>query len=220
MVRNSFYHMAPLIIANWKSHMLEKQAQSWLEEMKNTLETTQKTVIVCPPFTLLSSLALDASLLLGAQDISPYGMGSYTGEVNGAQIKEFATYVLIGHSERRQYFKEDDALLTQKVAMAKEHDLIPVFCVQGRDTMIPEGVEIVAYEPIWAIGTGKAESPEEANEVALDVKAKSDIKTVLYGGSVTAKNVASFTTMHDINGVLVGGASLDPSEFSQIIQNA
>lgn len=220
MGRNSFYHMATLIIANWKSHMLEKQAQSWLEDMKNTLETTKKTVVVCPPFTLLSPLSADTSLLLGAQDISPYGMGAYTGAVNGEQIKEFATYVLIGHSERRQYFKEDDALLTQKVAMAKEHDLIPVFCVQGKDTMVPEGVEIVAYEPIWAIGTGTAESPEEANAIASDVKAKSDVKTVIYGGSVTAKNVASFTEMDAIDGVLVGSASLKPQEFSQIIQNA
>lgn len=220
MGRNSFYHMATLIIANWKSHMLEKQAQSWLEEMKNTLETTKKTVVVCPSFTLLSPLSADTSLLLGAQDISPYGMGAYTGAVNGEQIKEFATYVLIGHSERRQYFKEDDALLAKKVAMAKEYDLIPIFCVQGNDTVVPAGVDIVAYEPIWAIGTGKAELPKDANAVVRDIKAKTGVKTVLYGGSVTGTNVASFTEMDAIDGVLVGSASLKPQEFSQIIQNA
>lgn len=212
--------METVIIANWKSNMLVPQAEVWLADMKVMLSQTQKTVIICPPFSLLQLLSKDTSLLLGAQDLSPFGMGAYTGAVNGAQIKEFASYVIIGHSERRQYFKEDDAILSQKVAMAKEHNLLSVFCVQGKDTIVPQGVDMVAYEPIWAIGTGKAESPKEANEVAVAIKAKTNVKTVLYGGSVTAQNVASFTAMEAINGVLVGSASLKPQEFSQIIQNA
>ncbi len=212
--------METVIIANWKSNMLVPQAEVWLADMKVMLSQTQKTVIICPPFSLLQLLSKDTSLLLGAQDLSPFGMGAYTGAVNGAQIKEFASYVIIGHSERRQYFKEDDAILSQKVAMAKEHNLLSVFCVQGKDTIVPQGVDMVAYEPIWAIGTGKAESPKEANEVAVAIKAKTNVKTVLYGGSVTSQNVASFTAMEAINGVLVGSASLKPQEFSQIIQNA
>lgn len=212
--------MESIIIANWKSHMLEKQAQTWVEEMKELLSQTPKTVVICPPFTLLSMLSSQPFLQLGAQDISPFGMGAYTGAINGEQIKEFAKYVLIGHSERREHFKEDDAMLEQKVAMAKENDLIPVFCVQGRDTMIPDGVDIVAYEPIWAIGTGKAESPDQANEVAGVIKAKTKVTGVLYGGSVTGENVALFTQKDALDGVLVGGASLKPQEFSQIIQNA
>lgn len=212
--------MGTLIIANWKSQMLEKQAQAWLAEMKTILAATVHTVVICPPFTLLSALSQDTAVLLGAQDISPFGMGAYTGEINGEQIKEFAVYVLIGHSERREYFKEDDALLAKKVAMATENNLIPVFCVQGTDTPIPVGVAIVAYEPIWAIGTGKAESPQQASVVAGNIKANSAVTTVLYGGSVTSENVSSFTQADAIDGVLVGSASLHPGEFSQIIQNA
>jgi triosephosphate isomerase len=212
----------PLIIANWKSNMTQKEAVLWIEQMKQLLSQTQKKVVICPPFTLLSSFFQHniTTISLGAQDISPLGMGAYTGEVNGEQIKEFASYVIIGHSERRKYFKEDDEMLTQKVDMAKKSELIPVFCVQGSDTFIPEGVTIVAYEPIWAIGSGKAESPDEANEVAKAIKQKTSVATVLYGGSVTGDNVHSFTEMSDLSGVLVGGASLDPQKFSHIISNA
>lgn len=210
-----------MIVANWKSNKTEAEVKMWVEEMTQTLQSLEKTVIICPPFTLLSPLRkLNASLLLGAQDISPFGMGAYTGAVNGEQIKEFARYVIIGHSERREYFKEDDATLEKKVAMAKASSLTPVFCVQGKDTPIPQGVEIVAYEPVWAIGTGKAESPQEAKEVAKAIKEKSGVTTVLYGGSVSGENVRSFTQLSEISGVLVGGASLHPQEFIQIISNA
>jgi len=212
--------METFIIANWKSHMLLSQAQEWVESMNATLTSTSKKVIICPPFTLLPFLSVQKNMLLGAQDISPFGMGAYTGAVNGAQIKEFALYVLIGHSERREYFKEDDTILSQKVTLALEQGLTPIYCVQGKDTIIPSGIDIVAYEPIWAIGSGKAESCEQANEVALSIKAKNSIKTVLYGGSVSSKNVASFTAMEAIDGVLVGSASLNAVEFSAIIQNA
>jgi triosephosphate isomerase len=211
-----------LIIANWKSHMKLQEAVSWIADMKDTFSQTQKKVVICVPFSLLSVFSqhdIDTTKV-GAQDISPFGMGAYTGEVNGEQIKEFANYVIIGHSERRKYFNEDDQLLTQKVTMAKNCGLIPIFCVQGSDTSVPDGVEVVAYEPIWAIGSGKAESPKQANEVAKAIKQKNTVKTVLYGGSVTADNVHSFTQMSDLHGVLVGGASLDPQQFSQIISHA
>jgi triosephosphate isomerase (TIM) len=211
----------PLIIANWKSHMTAKEALVWLSEMKETLQSTQKQVVVCPPFTLLS--LLHQQLLptqLGAQNISPFSKGAYTGEIHGEQIKEFADYVIIGHSERREYFHEDDDILSKKVAMAKSVGLIPVYCVQGVDTVVPKEVAIVAYEPIWAIGSGKAESPEHANEVAKTIKSKTAVEKVLYGGSVDGANVESFTKMSDLSGVLVGGASLDPQKFSQLISHA
>lgn len=205
--------------------MTEPEALVWLKEMQPALSQAEKPVVLCPPFTLLLSLHKEIAtqalpLQLGAQDISPFDKGAYTGAINGEQIQEFATYVLVGHSERRQYFKEDDAVLAQKVAMAKKYNLSPIFCVQGVDTAIPDGVEIVAYEPVWAIGTGKAESPEQADTVAQNIKAKNGVKTVLYGGSVTAENVGSFTHSEEIDGVLVGMASLSPQQFSQIIHNA
>lgn len=215
----------PLIVANWKSNMTEQEGLQWLEAMGQTLAETEKQVVLCPPFTLLPSLSKEIAkqqiqLALGAQDISPFAHGAYTGAVNGTQIAEFASYVLIGHSERRNYFTESDEQIEQKVAMAKKANLVSIECVQGKDTVIPEGVNIVAYEPVWAIGSGKAESPQQANEVATAIKAKSAVPLVLYGGSVTAENVGEFTHMDAIDGVLVGGASLHPQQFAQIIQNA
>lgn len=205
--------------------MTESEAVTWLSEMESVLYETTYTIVLCAPFTLLSSLqkhivAKKLPLLLGAQDISPFDKGAYTGAVNGEQIAEYAQYVLIGHSERRNFFHEDDSLLTQKVIMAKKYQLTPIFCVQGSETGIPNDVEIIAFEPIGAIGSGEADSPEDANSVAQKVKMNEHIKNVLYGGSVTSKNVASFVTMDSINGVLVGGASLHSQEFSEIIQNA
>ena len=223
MILLIFYHMEGVyIVANWKSNMTQTEAAVWMQQMQKFLGETAKTIIICPSFTLLPFLSKDRTnqLHMGAQDISPFGMGAYTGEVNGGQIKEFASYVIIGHSERRNYFKEDDQILTQKVMMAKKSFLTPIFCVQGSDTFIPDGVSLVAYEPIWAIGTGKAESPEQANEVAKTIKEKSEVSVVLYGGSVTGENVQLFTGQNNISGVLVGGASLHPQQFLDIIAHA
>ena len=205
--------------------MVESEALAWLIAMQESLSATEKQVVLCPPFTLLSALHKEISqkhiqIQLGAQDISPFERGAYTGAVNGEQIAEFAAYVLIGHSERRNYFAENNRYIAQKVTLAKQANLITIECVQGQETDIPEGVNIVAYEPVGAIGTGKPESAEQANEAALAIKKKSAVPIVLYGGSVTAENVSSFTHMDAIDGVLVGGASLHPQEFSQIIHNA
>lgn len=215
----------PTIVANWKSNMTEQEGLQWFEAMRQTLAETEKQVVLCPPFTLLPLLSKEIAkqqiqIQLGAQDISPFASGAYTGAINGQQIAEFASYVLIGHSERRKYFLESDEQIAQKVAMAKKVNLVSIECVQGEDTTIPEGVNIVAYEPVWAIGSGNAESPEQANEVAAAIKAKSAVPMVLYGGSVTAENVGEFTHMDAIDGVLVGGASLHAEQFTQIIQNA
>ncbi len=205
--------------------MTEEEALAWLQAMQESLSTTEKQVVLCPPFTLLSAMHKEISqkhiqIQLGAQDISPFEKGAYTGAVNGKQIAEFAQYVIIGHSERRNYFFESDEQIAKKVALAKQVNLITIECVQGEETVIPEGVNIVAYEPISAIGSGKPESPSQANSVALAIKKKSAVPLVLYGGSVTAENVHEFTQMDGIDGVLIGGASLHPHEFSQIIHNA
>lgn len=210
-----------MIVANWKSNKTLAQAKEWLHSYKEIMPTIDKQVIICPPFTLLSAFSQELPLeQIGAQNLSPFSMGAYTGEVNATQIKELATYVILGHSERRKYFQEDDQLLSEKVTITLKESLIPIFCVQGPDTPIPTGVSIVAYEPVWAIGTGKAESPEEAESVAKEIMRKNNVEVVLYGGSVTAENVHSFTQMEHIGGVLVGGASLDPHIFSQIIAHA
>lgn len=218
------------IVGNWKSNKTTSEAKIWLEEIAKYTFTSspekEKYSIICPSFTLLPLLAdgintHKLSLIVGAQNISPFGMGAYTGEVNAVQAKEFASYVLIGHSERRRDFKETDEMLTKKVELALHAGLTPVYCIQNKDAYVPEGVTIVGYEPIWAIGTGKPETPENANEIARFVKRKySYVQYVLYGGSVTPENVASFTSLPDINGVIPGGASLDPHIFSQLIEHA
>jgi len=220
-----------LVVANWKSYKNSSEAASWLEKLGSSLgvdqqrheEVSGKKIIVCPPFTLLSVMAgiikeKQLPIMLGVQDISPFDEGAYTGSVNAGQASEFAQYVIIGHSERRTLFNEDDTVLTQKVAMAKKHGLTPIFCVQDKNTPIPLGITIVAYEPPSAIGTGVPDTPENADAIAKIIKEKNGIRYVLYGGSVKSGNVKSFTKRQNIDGVLVGGASLDPLEFSKIIE--
>ncbi|MEX2013196.1 MAG: triose-phosphate isomerase family protein, partial [Candidatus Levyibacteriota bacterium] len=152
---------------------------------------------------------------------SEFSEGAYTGEVNASQVKEFAEYVIIGHSERRKNFNEDDNLLDKKVSMAVSQEIIPIFCVSDAIMKIPSAVKIVAYEPIFAIGTGDADSPDDAEKVARKIKDNNgNVERVLYGGSVDPSNVSLFTRMENTDGVLVGGGSLDASEFLKIIQNA
>jgi len=213
------------IVANWKSNKTKIEAEKWVKEFNLQADGSDKEIIICPPFTLLSDLKAlvignKLSVKLGAQDISPFYKGSYTGEVNGEQVKEFGDYVIIGHSERRKYFNEKDNLVEQKVEIAKDYKLNPILCVQGEVLTVPKGVEIVAYEPVFAIGTGNPDSPENADKIAQNIKEKNKIQFVLYGGSVTSKNVKAFTEMPNIDGVLVGTASLDPLEFARIIEQA
>lgn len=231
----SFYHPAErgssmklFIIANWKSNKTTLQAEEWfgiINRLPATFNKEEKEVIICPPFTILSEIESEIKnyglgFKVGAQDISPFDTGSYTGEVSALLLKEFANYVIIGHSERRKNFLESDEMLFKKVELAKQYGLIPIFCVQGKQTKIPSSIDIIAYEPIDAIGTGHPETAENAQNVASFFKNKHNISHILYGGSVTSENVKSFTKMPNIAGVLVGGASLDAKEFYTIIQNA
>lgn len=209
-----------LIAGNWKSNKTAREAQEWLHNFK--LQTVNVKLILCVPFTLLYPLRqeidrLHLSIQLGAQDVSPFPDGAYTGEVSARQVKELADWVIIGHSERRKYFGESDEVLSQKVKQAQSTGLKILYCVPDENTLIPSGVTCVAYEPIWAIGTGKTDSPQNANLVIASIKSITHAHTVIYGGSVTAENVVSFVSQEAIDGVLPGGASLDPVKFTQLI---
>jgi triosephosphate isomerase (TIM) len=217
-----------LIVANWKSYKTIVEAKEWLEKIGNLKEqaSSEKKVILCPSFPFLSFMATfitehNVPFVLGAQDISPFSEGAYTGAVNARQVKEFVEYVIIGHSERRRFFREDEVMLSHKVQRANETGLQPIFCVQGKEIFIPPGVEIVAYEPLEAIGTGNPDTPENAFAVAQFIKKQyKDVHVVLYGGSVTPENVVQFTEHDGIDGVLVGGASLNADSFLKIVENA
>jgi triosephosphate isomerase len=217
-----------LIVANLKSYKNENEAKSWLEEFSKikelNLDLTQKEIIICPSFTQLFSFfsyfsSNNINIKLGSQNVSPFDEGAYTGEVNAKQIKDFASFVLVGHSERRINFNETDNMLTKKVEMSLKYGLTPIFLVQNQEDLIPQGVQVVAYEPTLAIGTGTPDSPENADAVAAMIKSKNNVQ-VLYGGSVTADNVKSFTSKVDIDGVIIGGGSLEAQEILKIIQNA
>lgn len=217
------------IAANWKSKMTIQEATSWLHAVASengNLGADTKVVIICPPHTLLQTMqykigTFNSHIKIGAQNISPFAEGAYTGEIAASMAKEFCTYTLVGHSERRTHFHEDDQMIAEKIERAHESGLIPILCVQDADTPIPGGVTIVAYEPVFAIGTGKPDTPENAMKVCAKIKqAHPNLEGVLYGGSVTPENVHSFTEKDSIDGVLVGSASLDPKKFVAIVQNA
>lgn len=213
----------PLVIANHKANKTYSDFLSWIENVVGAPSAFGGTLIICPPMAFLGS-AFEAikknawKCKLGVQNISQFEQGAYTGEIAASQIKDICSYCLIGHSERRKYFNEDDELLRLKVEMLKGAGIEPIFCVQDQETLIPEGVSIVAYEPVFAIGTGKADSPHNARDVAKKIKSGGSF-TVIYGGSVGSENVASFIEPGLIDGVLVGSASLRAEEFLSIIKN-
>lgn len=208
------------IIANWKSNETLKEALEWISFVGPKIERRDNLkVVVCPTYTAIEEvkkavLVGNYPLMVGAQDLSPFEEGSYTGEEAAVILKQFVDLSLIGHSERRQNFGETPEMVAKKVIQAKEHDIIPLVCVQGKDTPVPEGVKLIAYEPIFAIGTGHPDTPQDANEVA---KSFNGVE-VLYGGSVTSENVKAFLQQDNINGVLVGGASLNSEEFLKIVE--
>lgn len=219
------------IIGNWKSNNGIEATNNWLKEFADVsdLKILQSLngweIIICPPFISLMNVyeyiqKTGLPIKIGAQDISPYGDGAYTGEVSTGMLKGITDYVLIGHSERRKYFHEDDKMLALKCQKALENDIIPVYCVPDENTIFPDGVNIVAYEPIWAIGTGKSETPENADKIAFKIKTKRPGINVIYGGSVNADNIKSMISEENIDGVLPGKSSLEPAAFWEMILNA
>ncbi len=220
-----------------------KASQKLARQLLGTALARKKTVILCPDFSSLygvGKIIKSSSLLLGAQNLAALGQGAYTGQVSATSLRELGVkYVIIGHSEARQYLGEDDALIRQKLALAVKSRLIPILCVgekKGekaeivlrRQLEVLKGLPaktkiIIAYEPVWAIGSGRALSASLANELQAMIKliAKqylSLVPPVLYGGSVDEKNVSDFASEPYIDGLLVGGSSLDAKRFNRLGQ--
>ena len=249
----------PLIAGNWKMNLDHLQAVAFVQKLHWALrdaghESGSVEVALFPPFTDLRTVQtlLDAEKIefgLGAQDVSAHDSGAYTGEISGAFLAKLdCGYVIIGHSERRQYHGETDQLIGTKVQAALRHGLTPVICVGetaedleqfGASAVpvsqlgaalsdLPDTANIVvAYEPVWAIGSGQAASPEQAQDVCAKLRAvvtdrlgaqAGESTRVLYGGSVKAANIASFMREPDVDGALVGGACLLAEEFASIIR--
>src|SRR3989344_622723 len=196
------------IIANWKSNKSIAEAIDWVEKVgPNIPKKDNLKVVICPTFSCLSEIKKiiqvnNWKVMLGSQDLSPYDVGAYTGEESASLLKELIALSILGHFERRKNFAETDEMVTKKVAQALENKIIPLVCVQGIDIPIPDDCKLVAYEPVFAIGTGTPDTPENANNVAKTLREKydSDLE-VLYGGSVHSQNVKGFTDQENIDGV-------------------
>ncbi|WP_155374616.1 triose-phosphate isomerase [Catellatospora vulcania] len=249
----------PLMAGNWKMNLNHLEAIALVQKLAFSLNEKQLEAVeaaVLPPFTDIRSVQtlVDGDRLLikyGAQDVSAHTSGAYTGEISGAMLAKLGcSFVTVGHSERRQYHNESDALVNAKVKAALANDITPILCVgEGLDIrekgehveytlaqldgglagLTPAEVEkvVVAYEPVWAIGTGKTATPEDAQEVIGAIRAQlaktqgdatAQAVRVLYGGSVKAGNVAAIMAQPDIDGALVGGASLDADEFTRLVR--
>ncbi len=251
----------PLMAGNWKmnldhfeaTHLVQKLAWE-LKDKEHDHDSVE--VVVVPPFTDIRSVQtlVDGDKLeikYGAQDVSAHERGAYTGEISAAMLARLGvSYVVVGHSERRQYHAEDDALVGAKAQAALKHGISPIICVgEGLDVrqageqvaytlaqvdgayagLDAEAAKqtVIAYEPVWAIGTGEVATPEDAQEVCGAIRARlaelydqevADTVRVLYGGSVKSGNVASIMAQEDVDGALVGGASLQAEEFAAIVR--
>lgn len=213
------------IIANWKSNKSISEALDWISKVGPQIPKRDNLkIVVCPTFSCLSEIKKTITvnnfpLMLGSQDLSSFGIGAYTGEESAELLKELVSLSIISHSERRKNFGETDEMISKKVEQALQNSIIPLVCVQSTDTPVPANCKLVAYEPVFAIGTGNPDTPENANQVAASLKQKygEDLE-VLYGGSVTSGNVKSFINMQNIVGALIGGASLDAEEFVKIVK--
>ena len=244
-----------VIAGNWKMNMLASEIKPFMEQLKENLPKTRACdVVLCTPAPLLPAMikaGKDCKVAAGGQDVSKYEKGAYTGEVSAAQLADIgAKYCIVGHSERRQYHGEDDMLINAKVKALLEKGIIPIICVgeslEQREMDLTmeyvayqvkaalSGVDasqlrrcIIAYEPIWAIGTGKTATAEQAEEVCQGIRAvvrgiygarPARAVSILYGGSMNAKNAFEMLAQTDIDGGLIGGASLKPVDFSEIVK--
>lgn len=243
-----------IIAGNWKCNKTVEEARNLIMEILDGCERDlNRTVVLCPPFPYLGmakELTRNSKVKIGAQNLWKEDWGAYTGEVSAPMLNSLKVdFVIIGHSERREYFKEDGALLNAKLKKALAWDLRPIFCLGEKLQEREEGVTfqvverqleecfegistqeagkvVIAYEPVWAIGTGKNATPEQAQEVHAFIREKmgklfgreiSQNQPILYGGSVKPDNIDSLMAMPDIDGALVGGASLKGQDFLRII---
>lgn len=213
------------IIGNWKSNSTLSDTAKWIRKFsKKNFRETQKHIhfIICPPFPLIPLFAdlvkKNSSISLGSQDISASEPGAYTGEVNNIMLADFVQFSIIGHSERRKYQKETNPLLFKKVKQAKKEKIEPIFCISSQKDPLPKRLKYVAYEPVAAIGSGQNEPAEKVIAFKDKLKLSKNIKYI-YGGSVNSGNIREYLCHNQIDGVLVGGASLDPDEFYKIGSN-
>lgn len=247
----------PLMAGNWKMNLNHLEAIAVTQKLAFSLDDKDYDavdVVVIPPFTDIRSVQtlIDGDHLrirYGAQDMSQHPNGAFTGDISGSMLRKLGcSYVLAGHSERREYHNESDALVNAKVKVALAHEMTPILCV-GEPLPVRESGEqvrhvlnqidealaeikpsevariVIAYEPIWAIGTGRVATPEDAQEVCAAIRERvahladesvANVIRIIYGGSVKASNVVEIMAQPDVDGALVGGASLDPEEFARI----
>lgn len=242
-----------VIAGNWKMNMLPNETINFIEGLSQEIKNVKNEIILCVPYTDLFYALLTAqntNIKIGAQNMHWKEKGAYTGEISGQMLKSIGVeYVIIGHSERRQYFAETDETVNLKVKSALENNLKPIICVgetleqrehSETEKIIESQIKlalkdltkeqiraiIIAYEPVWAIGTGKTATPEEANNVIKYIRKQikelyneeiAENIIIQYGGSVKASNAEELFNMSDIDGALVGGASLNCKEFSEIV---
>ncbi|MCS7009754.1 MAG: triose-phosphate isomerase [Anaerolineales bacterium] len=247
----------PLVAGNWKMNKTIAEARELVATMLPALQSLSGVeIVLCPPFTALfpvAALLSGTEVRLGAQNMHWEAKGAFTGEISPAMVAEFCQYVILGHSERRTYFGETDETVNRKLLAAQSVGLVPIVCVgetlaeyeagqtrnvvghqvrRGLQGLSPDFARrvVIAYEPVWAIGTGRASTGENANQVIVDVirpalaelygEETAQAVRVLYGGSVTAANAAEFFNQPEIDGALVGGASLKLDEFPAIVRAA
>ena len=241
----------PIIAGNWKMNKTAAEGAALVEELKPLVKDANCDVVVCVPFTdipAVSAAAKGSNIHMGAQNVHFAEKGAYTGEISADMLKEFGVeYVIIGHSERRQYFGETDETVNKRMHAALAAGLTPIVCIgeslEERETgktedvlavQIEEGFKglddiskiVIAYEPIWAIGTGKTATAEQANETIAFIRKKcaevfcpkcAEKVRIQYGGSMNAKNCKELMAMPEIDGGLIGGASLEAEDFSIIV---
>lgn len=243
-----------IVIGNWKMNLTVPESTVLLTKLKKEIPAkTKAEVVICPSFIDIYSASEEikgTEILLGAQNVAEEEHGAYTGEVSVLALKGFVKYVLVGHSERRNIFSENDKVVSKKAEIVVRHDMVPVICVgetlHEREDKLSKVVvlsqleasckhltaeeiatSVIAYEPVWAIGTGHVCDEKEAEKMAADIRGlvkslygekASESVHILYGGSVTAKNVKDFKKAKDIDGLLVGGASLNHQEFAKIVK--
>ncbi len=244
----------PYLAANWKMHKTVAEAAEFVDSLLPRIAATQHDVVLCPPFTALTAVVerrYGTAVKVAAQNMHEEATGAFTGEVSAPMLVELdVEAVVLGHSERRQYFGETDASLARKVPAALAAGLEPILCVgeseEARDGGQAEAVlesqlradlaevpatelakVVIAYEPVWAIGTGRTASPEQAEESIAFIRdvvrqrgAAADELRILYGGSVKPANAGELLGRAEIDGALVGGAALDPEDFAAIVEAA
>ncbi|WP_257351896.1 triose-phosphate isomerase [Pseudalkalibacillus decolorationis] len=245
----------PIIAGNWKMHKTLEEAKSFVKEVSGLIPDVEKVdSVICAPALFLDTLVDEASgkkLAIGAQNMHHEDSGAFTGEVSPLALKDLnVEYVILGHSERREMFGETNGSVNKKVHAAFKHDLVPIVCVgesleqrekEETKSVVKTQVEqalsglsekqvpqvVVAYEPIWAIGTGKSATSEDANEVCSYIRTViaeqfsqdvADQVRVQYGGSVKPETIKELMNQSDIDGALVGGASLEPQSFLQLLE--